>query len=94
MQKACHNCWFENNPINEEGDLTKPCSICNTDERSEFVPREKFYDLFRKGLIIADSIDDFIDCWHNNEYLEMSIYEFLGLSWQQYKLWVDKGIIE
>ena len=49
MQKACHNCWFENNPINEEGDLTKPCSICNTDERSEFVPREKFYDYLEKG---------------------------------------------
>ena len=95
MQKACHNCWFENNPTNEEGDLTEPCSVCNIDERSEFVPREKFYELYKKGLIIADSIDDFIDCWHDNEYLgDITIYEFLGISQQQYRVWVNKGIIK
>jgi len=94
MQKACYNCWFENNSTNEEGDLTRPCFICNTDERNEFVPREKFYDLFKKGLVVENDIDDFIDCWHMSDYLYISIYEFLGLSEQQYKLWVDKVIIE
>jgi len=91
MNKACFNCYFENNPNDEQGNLTKPCFECV--EYNEFIPKESFYSLYQRGLIIQDKIDDFIDMWHDSEYISVSIYEFLGMSLEQYRLYVDKGVL-
>lgn len=52
-----------------------------------------FYELFSIGRVTIDDIDDYIDKWHNGDSRE-SVYDYLGLTWEQYAKWVDKGVIE
>lgn len=40
-----------------------------------------------------EEIDDKIEEWHQtSSYKELSLHEFLGWTWQQYKNWVEKGV--
>lgn len=49
-----------------------------------------FVALFLRGELTADDIDDFIDAWHDNDTF-MSLAEFLGMTDEQYKRWVEGG---
>ena len=40
-----------------------------------------------KALII--DIDKYIEEWHSHDY-DVELHEFLGLTWEEYKLWVEK----
>lgn len=51
---------------------------------SEFTP---FIDLAIDGFVMADEIDDFVELWHSSDR-DDELHEFLGLSWQEYSLWV------
>jgi hypothetical protein len=46
-----------------------------------------FFDLYLKGDIQPMMIDDFIDRWHENPR-GMELYEFLGLTKEEYAIWV------
>jgi hypothetical protein len=48
-----------------------------------------FVDLCGRGEAVPDQIDDFIDLWHRSES-ELSLHEFLGMSWEEYSAWVRK----
>lgn len=39
---------------------------------------------------IEDYVDDLVDTWHTSDKSEDSLAEFLGMTAEQYKLWVEK----
>jgi hypothetical protein len=41
------------------------------------------------GLALAEEIDDYVDSWHADGH-GLQLHEFLGLSWEEYALWVEK----
>lgn len=41
---------------------------------------------------LLEEIDDYIDVWHNNDSKE-TIYEFLGMSQKEYRMWVENDEI-
>ena len=46
-----------------------------------------FLDLYLNGEALAEEIDDFVDRWHSNPG-QSEIYDFLGMSKQEYSLWL------
>jgi hypothetical protein len=49
-----------------------------------------FVEALRQGLADYDDIDDYIDEWHDGPY-RCEIYEFLGMTRQQYFNWLEGG---
>ena len=47
-----------------------------------------FIELAIDGAIMCDEIDDYVEAWHSSES-ELELHDFLGLSWQEYSLWVS-----
>ncbi|KGK89374.1 hypothetical protein DP73_09970 [Desulfosporosinus sp. HMP52] len=41
---------------------------------------------------LLEEIDDYIDFWHDND-IEATIYEFLGMSQKEYRMWVENDKI-
>lgn len=48
-----------------------------------------FVDLCLRGEILAEEIDDFVSRWHKGG-TGKKIYDFLGLTREEYGLWVEK----
>ena len=46
-----------------------------------------FIELAMDGYVMPDEIEDFVGRWHESDSGE-ELHEFLGLSWQEYSLWV------
>jgi hypothetical protein len=50
-----------------------------------------FFDLCSGGQALPDDIDDFIDRWHeraNPQARSLPLHEYLGLTLDEYELWV------
>jgi hypothetical protein len=46
-------------------------------------------ELYRRGIVNEEDIDNFIDKWHNNKGVERrSLHEYLGMSLEVYAKWV------
>lgn len=52
-----------------------------------------FIDLCLSGDVLLDEVDDFVDRWHENENTSLELYEYLGMSWDEYSLWAAKPSI-
>lgn len=52
----------------------------------------KFIDAVINGDVLIDEIDDYIDVWHESDSNE-EIYDFLGMSQNEYRLWVEDETI-
>jgi hypothetical protein len=50
---------------------------------------DTFIDLCLMGEVLAEEIDDFVAQWHETD-TDRSIEEYLGLTPQEYILWVEK----
>lgn len=51
--------------------------------------RLSFLNLYRRGKVSADQIDDFIDDWHQSDDSEQrSLAEFLGMTEDEYSVWL------
>ena len=51
-----------------------------------------FFDLYSRGQALADEIDDFVDRWHRGsdpQARELPLHEYLGLTLDEYELWVQ-----
>lgn len=46
-----------------------------------------FIDLCVEGHVLPEEIDDYVDEWHESDSDE-AIYDYLGMSQQEYRLWV------
>jgi len=49
--------------------------------------KHTFIDLYLNGQVLPEDIDDYIDSWHADPRGQQ-IYEFLGMSEQEYSLWL------
>jgi len=46
------------------------------------------------GRATAADIDDHIDWWHDGPALDgFSLHQFLGLTWEQYAAWAERGVL-
>ena len=42
-----------------------------------------------QGFCLIEDIDDFVDNWHDSDS-ELQLYEYLGMTHDEYKLWLEK----
>ena len=53
------------------------------------VGTEAFFDLFSRGQVSADAIDDFVEAWHTSgEEEDRPLSDFLGMTEDEYAVWV------
>ena len=50
---------------------------------------ERYIDAVLDGSALFTDIDDYIDRWHEHPGAE-SLHEYLGLTWDEYALWVEE----
>ncbi len=48
---------------------------------------ETFMSLALKGEVLSDEIEDFVEAWHASDS-DKEVHEFLGMSFDEYSLWV------
>src|SRR6266850_6353241 len=46
-----------------------------------------FVERYMRGEVLSEDIDDYVDCWHNNSGGKL-LHEFLGMSEDEYSLWL------
>lgn len=50
----------------------------------------------RSSPLTSEELDARIEAWHNapddSQVAQMSLHEYLGWTWEEYKSWVQKGI--
>lgn len=51
---------------------------------------DNFIDLCLAGHALADDIDQFVDRWHDGQGPGMELHDFLGMSFDEYSLWVER----
>jgi hypothetical protein len=51
--------------------------------------KDNFVDLCAKGMLLLDDIDDYIDAWHESSS-KLELYEYLGMTQKEYRLWVHQ----
>ncbi len=39
------------------------------------------------------NIDDFIDSWHEGAGPLLKLHNFLGMTWEEYSIWVENSIL-
>ena len=49
--------------------------------------KRSFLEQYLNGEVLSEDIDDFVDSWHENPS-GIEIYEFLGMSREEYSLWL------
>lgn len=49
-----------------------------------------FIDLCLSGDVLEDEIDSFVDSWHEDEETTLELYEYLGMSWEEYSVWATR----
>ncbi len=59
-------------------------------EKSPSPDRRTFVDLCLNGEAFVDQLEDFVDAWHD-EKSDQSLHEFLGFTFSEYKLLVEKA---
>jgi len=55
--------------------------------------QEKFIDLAVAGSIPPDGIDDYVDAWHRASEGSENLASFLGLTDEEYRLWVEDATV-
>ncbi|OXR40144.1 hypothetical protein B7C42_07768 [Nocardia cerradoensis] len=51
---------------------------------------ETFVDAVLAGHALVEDIDDWADRWHDAGGLGIDLHEYLGMSWDEYALWVEQ----
>ncbi len=53
-----------------------------------------FIDKCINGDSFLDEVDDYVDAWHDDNASEdTELYQYLGMTWQEYSLWVTNPSI-
>lgn len=51
-----------------------------------------FIEELAAGITTADRIDDHIHTWHETAGLDMQLYEYLGMTLEEYAGWVERKL--
>lgn len=49
-----------------------------------------FVERVLEGTASCEDIDDYVERWHEGDG-DVELHEYLGLSWDEYALWVEKS---
>ncbi len=49
-----------------------------------------FMDALLSGEALVQDVDDWIDVWHDGPDHGVELHEFLGMSWEEYRLFVER----
>jgi DNA-directed RNA polymerase specialized sigma subunit len=49
-----------------------------------------FIEQLKNGMVTVEAIDDFVDAWHESDS-DLEIYEYLGMTEEEYGEWVMNG---
>ena len=52
-----------------------------------------FVDDYLAGQVEAWQIHDHIAAWHDNPDSGPDLAEYLGMTWEQYKAWGERGVL-
>lgn len=52
-----------------------------------------FMKLYREGIIKESAMDDYIHEWHNGDS-ELELHEFLGMTEDEYKVFIETGELD
>jgi hypothetical protein len=52
--------------------------------------RATFLDLCLSGDVVMDEIDEFVEAWHTDDRINEPVHVFLGMSEEEYALWVEQ----
>ncbi|WKW86102.1 hypothetical protein SEA_JONJAMES_128 [Gordonia Phage JonJames] len=55
------------------------------------IPAVRFMELYNRGEVSADEVSDFISFWHQEYDGPLGLYEFLGMTKDEGKRWVETG---
>lgn len=59
----------------------------------ESLSHKTFIERYMNGEVLPEDIDDFVDAWHKNPDGK-EIFEYLGMTRQEYSIWLrDPGIL-
>ncbi|NAS97186.1 hypothetical protein CU664_09135 [Pseudomonas syringae pv. actinidifoliorum] len=48
-----------------------------------------FVEQYLKGSVLEQEIEQFVEDWHEGrEGADMELHEYLGMSWDEYQIWV------
>jgi len=61
--------------------------MSKSERHKKMLPLMSFMEMLKRRLATWEDIDDFIEIWHNGSY-DCKLHEFLGMSLEEYKLWV------
>ncbi|KAA8700310.1 MULTISPECIES: hypothetical protein [Pseudomonas syringae group] len=51
----------------------------------------RFFELYLNGDVFEDEIDRFVADWHQGlEGADMELHEYLGMTWDEYRIWSAK----
>ena len=50
--------------------------------------RPTFMQMALRGDVMSDEIEDFVGFWHNSDSTD-DLHDYLGMSWEEYSLWVS-----
>lgn len=59
----------------------------------KLMPLMSFMEMLKRRVVTWEDIDDFIEEWHSGSY-DCSLHEFLGMTEQQYALWLQSPQLE
>ncbi|SCG58628.1 hypothetical protein [Micromonospora rifamycinica] len=63
-------------------------------QRKRSDDRSNFIDDVLRGKATLDQIDDYIDRWHDapdgSPAASVELHEFLGMTWEEYRLWGER----
>jgi hypothetical protein len=45
------------------------------------------------GAVTPEEVDDLVELWHEGAGGDLPLHEFLGMSWDEYKTFVQEGVI-
>lgn len=49
-----------------------------------------YMEMLIEGLVTESEIDDYVDRWHEDERIKCNLHEYLGMSLDEYSIWVTK----
>lgn len=48
-----------------------------------------FVELYLKGTVTDEDINDYIHKWHLGDDISLELHEYLGMTWDEYAQWVQ-----
>jgi hypothetical protein len=73
--------------------MPSPDALSSQQKGGAKLSSERYIDAVLAGDALWTDIDDWIRRWHAGEGAEHELHEFLGMTWDEYCVWVEQPAI-